>query len=101
MSLLFHLQNHRGKVLRPSLVIAIASWTGPTHLIFGRVQEDPMTESAKPRLVGFNHVALEVGDIEEALAFYGRLFAFELRGGNDSHGLHRSGRQVHSHAGGT
>jgi len=39
-----------------------------------------MTEPAKPRLVGFNHVALEVGDIEEALAFYGRLFKFELRG---------------------
>jgi lactoylglutathione lyase len=35
---------------------------------------------AKPRLVGLNHVALEVGDIDEALAFYGRLFAFELRG---------------------
>jgi catechol 2,3-dioxygenase-like lactoylglutathione lyase family enzyme len=34
---------------------------------------------AKARAVGFNHVALEVGDIEEALAFYGRLFAFELR----------------------
>jgi lactoylglutathione lyase len=33
-----------------------------------------------PRLVGVNHVALEVGDIEEALAFYGRLFDFELRG---------------------
>lgn len=32
------------------------------------------------RLVGINHVALEVGDIEEALAFYGRLFDFELRG---------------------
>jgi hypothetical protein len=31
-----------------------------------------MTEPAKPRVVGFNHVALEVGDIEEALAFYGR-----------------------------
>jgi lactoylglutathione lyase len=30
--------------------------------------------------VGVNHVALEVGDIEEALAFYGRLFDFELRG---------------------
>ena len=43
-----------------------------------------MTELAKPRLVGFNHVALEVGDIEEALAFYGRLFAFELRGKSDS-----------------
>jgi lactoylglutathione lyase len=33
-----------------------------------------------PRLVGINHVALEVGDVEEALAFYGRLFQFELRG---------------------
>jgi len=39
-----------------------------------------MSEYARPRLVGFNHVALEVGDIEEALAFYGRLFTFELRG---------------------
>ena len=40
------------------------------------------SESApsKPRLVGINHVALEVGDIDEALAFYGRLFAFSLRG---------------------
>ena len=38
-----------------------------------------MTTAAKPRLVGFNHVAIEVGDIEEALAFYGRLFSFELR----------------------
>ena len=28
----------------------------------------------RPRLVGINHVALEVGDIEEALAFYGRFF---------------------------
>ena len=39
-----------------------------------------MAQSAKPRVVGFNHVALEVGDIEEALTFYGRLFEFELRG---------------------
>jgi len=39
-----------------------------------------MTDYARPRLIGFNHVALEVGDIEEALAFYGRLFTFELRG---------------------
>jgi predicted enzyme related to lactoylglutathione lyase len=36
--------------------------------------------SARPRLVGINHVALEVGDLEEALAFYGRLFEIELRG---------------------
>lgn len=27
-----------------------------------------------PRLVGINHVALEVGDLEEALTFYGRIF---------------------------
>jgi catechol 2,3-dioxygenase-like lactoylglutathione lyase family enzyme len=32
------------------------------------------------RLVGINHVALEVGDIEEALEWYGRIFDFELRG---------------------
>jgi catechol 2,3-dioxygenase-like lactoylglutathione lyase family enzyme len=35
-------------------------------------------------MVGFNHVALEVGDIEAALAFYGRLFDFELRGRSES-----------------
>ena len=33
-----------------------------------------------PRAVGINHVALEVGSIDEALAFYGRLFELELRG---------------------
>jgi catechol 2,3-dioxygenase-like lactoylglutathione lyase family enzyme len=43
-----------------------------------------VTESKKARVVGFNHVALEVGDIEEALAFWGRLFEFELRGKSDS-----------------
>jgi lactoylglutathione lyase len=32
------------------------------------------------RLVGINHVALEVGDVDEALELYGRLFEFELRG---------------------
>jgi lactoylglutathione lyase len=43
-----------------------------------------MAESGTPRIVGLNHIALEVGDIEEALAFYGRLFTFELRGKSDS-----------------
>jgi lactoylglutathione lyase len=42
--------------------------------------ESPMAKHRKARAVGFNHVALEVGDIEQALAFYGRLFDFELRG---------------------
>ena len=33
-----------------------------------------------PRAVGINHIALEVGSIDEALDFYGRLFELELRG---------------------
>jgi catechol 2,3-dioxygenase-like lactoylglutathione lyase family enzyme len=36
--------------------------------------------ASRARLIGFNHVALEVGDIDEALEFYGRLFEIELRG---------------------
>ncbi len=36
--------------------------------------------ASRARLVGFNHIALEVGDIEGALEFYGRLFEIELRG---------------------
>jgi catechol 2,3-dioxygenase-like lactoylglutathione lyase family enzyme len=32
------------------------------------------------RLVGINHVALEVDDVDAALAWYGRCFEFELRG---------------------
>ena len=35
---------------------------------------------ARARPVGINHVALEVGDLDAALEFYGRLLAFELRG---------------------
>jgi predicted enzyme related to lactoylglutathione lyase len=34
----------------------------------------------RPRLIGINHIALEVGDIDEALAFYGSIFDVELRG---------------------
>ena len=34
----------------------------------------------RPRLVGINHVAIEVGDIDEALAFYGQVFELTLRG---------------------
>ena len=33
----------------------------------------------RPRLVGINHIALEVGNVDEALEFYGRVFAFTLR----------------------
>jgi catechol 2,3-dioxygenase-like lactoylglutathione lyase family enzyme len=37
-------------------------------------------DGRKPRMVGINHVALEVGDIDVALEFYGRIFDFTLRG---------------------
>ena len=37
-------------------------------------------DGKKPRLVGINHVAIEVGDIDEALEWYGRIFEFSLRG---------------------
>ena len=43
-----------------------------------------MSAAKRARAVGFNHVAIEVGDIDEALAFYGRLFEFELRSKSDS-----------------
>ena len=41
-------------------------------------------QDGKPRLVGINHVALEVGDIDEALAFWGRLFEVSLRGRSET-----------------
>jgi|SRR5579863_1923129 predicted enzyme related to lactoylglutathione lyase len=47
----------------------------------------------KPRLVGMNHVALEVGDIDEALAFYARIFTFTLRGKNKSNAFIDMGDQ--------
>jgi lactoylglutathione lyase len=34
----------------------------------------------RPRPIGINHIALEVDDLEQALAFYGRIFEIELRG---------------------
>lgn len=42
-----------------------------------------MTEPGKARALGINHVVLEVGDLEEALAFYGAIFEFSLRGRNE------------------
>ena len=42
-----------------------------------------MTTAGKAKALGFNHIALEVGDIEEALAFYNQLFDFELKTKSD------------------
>ena len=39
-----------------------------------------MSDGKKPRLIGINHVAIEVGDIDEALDWYGKIFEFNLRG---------------------
>ena len=36
------------------------------------------------RLVGINHIALEVGDVDDALTWYGRFFEFDLRGRHGS-----------------
>ena len=36
----------------------------------------------KARALGINHVVLEVGDLDEALEFYGKIFEFSLRGRN-------------------
>ena len=38
----------------------------------------------KARAVGINHVALEVGNIDEALAFYGEFLDFEVERRNDN-----------------
>ena len=42
-----------------------------------------MSHDTRPKLVGLNHIALEVGSVEEALAFYGAIFTFTLRGRGD------------------
>lgn len=36
--------------------------------------------TAQARALGINHVAIEVGDLEQALSFYGSIFEVELRG---------------------
>jgi lactoylglutathione lyase len=68
------------KRLRPTrnASLASAAW----FLLYSATPklETPMPEARKARAIGFNHVALEVGDIEEALRFYGQLFHFKLRG---------------------
>ena len=43
-----------------------------------------MAENKKARAIGFNHIALEVGDIDEALEFYAKFIDFELRSKSES-----------------
>ena len=52
--------------------------------------------SAMPvRAIGINHVAFEVADVDETLAWYERWFVFTLRGPWPADGVHRSRRPVH------
>jgi lactoylglutathione lyase len=62
------------------LIAAPSRWH---HISLNKHWRDAMTETRRARAIGVNHVALEVGDIEEALTFYGRLFEFKLRGKSD------------------
>ncbi len=43
-----------------------------------------MVKPKKARAIGINHVALEVGDIDAALDFYGAWLDFELRGRSET-----------------
>jgi lactoylglutathione lyase len=69
-------------MLKPSLPDRICPSNGRTSP--SNIAETPMSTEKRSRAVGLNHVALEVENIEEALAFYGRLFDFELRGKSSS-----------------
>lgn len=46
------------------------------------IHDETASDDTRPALVGLNHIALQVGDIEQALAFYRKIFSFELRGGD-------------------
>ena len=41
--------------------------------------KDRNHSAPRARAVGINHIALEVGDIDEALDFYGRFLEFDIR----------------------
>ena len=42
-----------------------------------------MKGAGKSPLVGINHLALEVDDLEAGVDFFGRIFEFTLRGRHD------------------
>ena len=48
------------------------------------MSSDKIAAKPKARALGINHVVLEVGDLDEALAFYGNIFDFELRKRNET-----------------
>lgn len=63
----------------PDLAVGEANAQNPVDAI----GEEYRDTTGVPRIVGINHVAIEVGNVEEALAFYGKIFAIRLRGRTD------------------
>jgi predicted enzyme related to lactoylglutathione lyase len=58
-------------------------WPASGKIVYETIKEAHMEQSHKARAVGINHVALVVGDIEEALDFYAQIFELKLRGRGD------------------
>ena len=70
-------------ITKPSLRAAAASLgvdvpIAPDSAVHSR--QISYSHPVKATLVGINHVALEVGNVEEALDWYGRIFELKLRG---------------------
>ncbi|QSX01043.1 VOC family protein [Haloterrigena alkaliphila] len=53
----------------------------------------PERSGDRARLVGLNHVALEVGDVDEALEYYESLFEFDLRSRSETNAFLDMGDQ--------
>ena len=73
----------RVAALRAQHELPLVAWTAlhaANYTAIGAGVPARTTRFGMARLVGINHVALEVGDIDEALAWYGRFFELELRG---------------------
>src|SRR5262249_59483188 len=76
-------RHRRALNIQRSILVGDAYWLPPIaspHDGGNGRSEVLMPPARKARAIGLNHVALEVGDIDEALAFYGRLFEVKLRG---------------------
>jgi catechol 2,3-dioxygenase-like lactoylglutathione lyase family enzyme len=58
--------------------VPLASTAPPAGARAARIRDEhvgrDVVSTTRPRLVGINHVALEVGDLDAALAFYGAIF---------------------------
>src|SRR5262245_6596490 len=79
--LLISYQTRSPAIRTPRWRVPYKSWGQPWINLFSKhlqilheLMETAMVEARRARAVGFNHVALEVGDIDEALYFYGCLF---------------------------